>query len=144
MADKRRVGRPTMASPTLEEALRRAYANELPARPRNEIERQVMGKKRGRKVAPGSPSRVAAQYASYLITNGGRGAREACREAARVYSLHPDTVRKILRAMLREPTVAVKVKQHAMFRQLARDQDVRVPLVPQIGDLPDEWQVDMK
>lgn len=142
MSERRRVGRPTIAAQTMDEALRMAYAGELPKRPRNSVERKVMRKKQGRSPTPGAKTHAAVQLAKYLIDSDEKGEREACREAAGVYKLHPDTVRKALRKVIRPKTVDVHVKQNPMFQHLAGGAVVvvAVPFVPDSSDLPHEWQ----
>lgn len=131
-----RVGRPVEASKTLDEALARYYAGELPKRPRNAIEREVMRQQRGRKTSPSSPTQIAAEYACYLARDG-VSLREAARIAAEAYKVKPDSVRKPARKMLAGPQSKITIKLNPMFRQLAGDSTKEVPLKVPLEDLPE-------
>ena len=132
-----RVGRPVEASKTLDEALERYYAGELPKRPRNAIERGVMSKQRGRKTYPNSPTQIAAQYAAYLVTHDGAPLRKASRIAATANSVSPDSVRKLTRKLLVGPQSKITLKMTLMYRQLAGDGTKIVPFVVRLEDLPE-------
>ena len=131
-----RVGRPVEASKTIDEALALHYAGELPKRPRNAIERDVMRKQRGRNTNPNSPTQIAAQYASYLVARDGAPLRMASRIAATAYNVSPDNVRKLTRKLLAGPQSKITLKVKPMYRQLAGDSANTVPLSVGVEDLP--------
>ena len=132
-----RVGRPVEASKTPNEALARHYAGELPKRPRNAIERDVMRQQRGRKTNPNSPTQIAAQYAGYLVTHDGASLREASRIASEAYKVGPDNVRKLTRKLLLGPQSKITLKVPPMYRRLAGDSTTTVPLVARLEDIPE-------
>lgn len=126
MNEKRRVGRPLQAAQTLDEALLKAYAGTLPKRPRNNIEREVMRKTRGRKKDPLSQTKAAVDYAIQMISDG-VAVPEAYRKAAEDFGLKQDTVRKALRKALAVPQSVIKPKRTGLFGPLLNEQ--KVPLV---------------
>ena len=100
-------GRPKLAAQTLDEALAREYSGQSPKRARNAFERQAMAKRRGRKVNPNSPSRVAAQYAAYLVGNKALSQRAACKLAAKEYGLSFESIRSLVRELVSGKTVRI-------------------------------------
>jgi DNA invertase Pin-like site-specific DNA recombinase len=125
MNKKRRVGRPLQAAQTIKEALDKAYAGTLPKRPRNDIERKVMRKQRGRKKNPLSSTQAAVDYAVQMITDG-VAVPEAYRQAALMFKLSPDTVRKALRKAQAGPQVVIKPRTTGPFSQLLKPE--KLPL----------------
>lgn len=140
MNEKRRVGRPTKASQSIDEALKRAYAGELPRRPRNAIEREVMRKRPGRKKDPLSRTQAAVDYAKYMITEG-MTVPDSYRKAADAFGLSPDTVRKALRKAQAGPLVELKPRTEGPFSQLLKPRIVPMVVDPsELDGLP--WQTD--
>lgn len=128
------VGRPVEASQTKDEALARYYSKQLPKRPRNTIERDVMRKRAGRKVNPLSPTREAAQFALWLLVDARVSLREASRRAAMPYKVKPDSVRKLAKTLLAGPQVELTIRIEGMYRQLVGDDTTRVPLLCSVED----------
>ena len=130
----RPVGRPVEASQTKEEALVRYHAGQLPKRPRNTIERDVMRRRAGRKVNPLSPTREAAQFALWIVADEKVPLREASRRAAVPYKVKPDSVRRLAKTLMTGPQVEITVRVESMYRQLVGDSTKRVPLLLNVED----------
>lgn len=137
-------GRPPKAAQSLDEALRRHYAGESPARARNDIERQVMGKGRngkrggGRHADPMSPTQTAAQLAAYLVASDGVSLRTAATRAAALYKVNADNVRKYAARVRRGPTIDMPVRVDPVFSQLVGGCEFSksVPLLDRVEDIP--------
>ena len=99
MTEKRKPGRPALAAQTVEEALRAVATGTAPTRPRNEIERLVSGKARGRKEDRRAPVWQAAALARYLIDNDSKTVAEAVRVAASAYEADRSNVRRYLKKL---------------------------------------------
>jgi len=136
--EAKRRGRPAQAAQSLDEALARLAAGELPKRPRNEHERVVFGGSRGRKADPASKSAQAGQVAAYLVLHDGLSLAEAARRAGNAFNVHPDTVRRYARKLRAEKIVTVQRTERTwagIVQQVAE-----IPLVHSIADssqLPD-------
>jgi len=128
------IGRPKKAAQSPDEALTRHYAGQSPKRPRNQIERDVMRKSRGRTTNPNSPTRSAAQCAAYLVHNKGLTQREAARRAAEFFGLKADSIRKPLRKILAGPTVTIKRVVTSWAGQTVSE--VKRPLLASVDDVP--------
>jgi len=126
------LGRPKKAAQSLAEALELHYAGLSPKRPRNEFERDVMRKQRGRSVNPKSLTQVAAAYAAYLVKADGLPLREASRIAALAYKVKADSVRKPARQILRGPQSTIVGKINTWAGQSTTL--VKRPLVYQVRD----------
>lgn len=127
------IGRPKKAAQSLDEALARYYAGQSPKRPRNQYERDVMRRSRGRTTNPQSPTQIAAQYAAYLVASGGMTQREAARRAAEAYSLKADSIRKPARKLLEGPKVTIKGTVRTWAGQTLTE--VKLPLLVSIDDV---------
>ena len=108
------------------------YAGLSPKRPRNQIERDVLRRQKGRQINPQSPTRVAAQLAHYLVEAQGKSMREAARIAATAHSVGPDSVRKLVRVLLRGPLVRIKPQVPGWGGSLVKA--IAMPLVLEILD----------
>ena len=122
-------GRPTHAAQTRDEALHAVYTGKAPKRPRNEVERDVQRKPKGRKPQPNSKTQQAAQTALWLVRTENIKASQAALKAAEVFKVNPDNVRRYLRALLKGPTVEIEFKVPAMFSQLADSSPLEVSLM---------------
>lgn len=124
MMEKRKVGRPTKAAQSLDEALRMVYTGQAPKRGRNALERGVMSTGRngkrggGRQVNPQSKTQQAADLAAYLMKTDGVSFAEATRRAAETYSVNRDNVRKYTRRTLQGPVVPISATVNARYSQL--------------------------
>lgn len=102
------MARPTKAAQSLDQALAMYLRGELPKRPRNEFERQVMAKQRGRPSDPTSRTVNAVLLATHLVQHEGMSRRAAAREAARANQLRDDhEILKKLRTQLKGPTIRI-------------------------------------
>jgi hypothetical protein len=119
-------GRPTLAAKDLDAAIYAHLTGKSPKRPRNEFERQVMEKTKGRKVDMTSPTQQAAQLAVYLINTDGLTRQAAAEKAGDAFGVHPATVRRYVRASLKGPQVQLTQKKAAWFGRLP---PITVPLV---------------
>ena len=130
---KRRVGRPTIAAHSPEEALLMQRCGTLPQRPRSESERLVMARKRGAPTQPNSRTQQAALLAAYAVKQDGISLAAAARNAAKIYGIKAtDNVRKYARKILNGPQVTVKPHMSGPFSQLAQVQTV--PLLIKVWD----------
>ena len=120
----RKRGRPPLAAQSLDEALSRHYAGESPNRPRNDFERQAMGRGRegkrggGRSADPSSFTRLAAELAVYLVSTEGIPMREAARRAAVPYGLKAESFRRLATHLLKGPQSTVRATVNLHDRQL--------------------------
>ena len=108
-------GRPTLAAQSLDAALDAYLAGKSPKRPRNDFERQVMLKKKGRKANMASPTQQAAQLAVYLIKSDGISRQAAAEQAGAAFGVHPATVRRYARATLAGPQVLLTQRKTAWW-----------------------------
>lgn len=130
---KRRVGRPTVAAQSPEEALLMQRCGTLPKRPRSESERLVMARKRGAPSQPNSRTQQAALLAAYAVKQDGISLAAAARDAAEIYGIKAaDNVRKYARKILKGPQVTVKPRMSEPFSQLASARTV--PLLVEVWD----------
>lgn len=130
---KRRVGRPTIAAQSPEEALQMQRCGTLPKRPRSESERLVMARNRGAPPQPNSRTQQAALHAVYAVKTDGLSLAAAARQAAEIYGIKAaDNVRKYAREVLNGPKVTVKPRMSGPFSQLAQARTV--PLLVEIRD----------
>ncbi len=111
-------GRPTLAAKDLDAAIYAHLTGKSPKRPRNEFERQVMEKTKGRKVDMTSPTQQAAQLAVYLINTDGLTRQAAAEKAGAAFGVHPATVRRYVRASQKGPQVQLTQKKAAWFGRL--------------------------
>ena len=122
-------GRPTLAAKDLDAAIYAHLTGKSPKRPRNEFERQVMEKTKGRKVDMSSPTQQAAQLAVYLINTDGLTRQAAAEKAGDAFSVHPATVRRYVRASLKGPQVQLTQKKAAWFGRLPpRTEPLMLPI----------------
>ena len=122
-------GRPKLAAQSLDAALEAHYNGRSPKRPRNEFERQVMEKTKGRKVDMSSPTQQAAQLAVYLINTDGLTRQAAAEKAGDAFGVHPATVRRYVRASLKGPQVQLTQKKAAWFGRLPpRTEPLMLPI----------------
>ena len=130
-------GRPLKAAQTLDEAVQAVYAGTAPARPRNMHERWAGEKTRGRKPNSFSPTRIAAEWAEYLVNSDGMPLAQAARMAASAYGINADNVRKYARRLLVGPQVTISAPVAPMYRQLiggaATVEEIR-PLLHSVTD----------
>ena len=130
---KRRVGRPTIAAQSPEEALQMQRCGTLPKRPRSESERLVMARKRGAPTQPNSRTQQAALLAAYAVKEDGIALAAAARNAAEIYGIKAaDNVRKYARKILNGPQVTVKSRISGPFSQLAQARTA--PLLSEVLD----------
>lgn len=108
---KKPRGRPTLAAQSLDEAVARHLAGLSPKRPRNEFEREVMRGQPGRKKNLAAPTRVAAELAVNLVQTNDLSLSQAARQAADVYGVNPDNVRKYAREIIKGPQVTLHCRR---------------------------------
>lgn len=137
MSTKR--GRPTLAAQSLDAALVAQYDGKSPSRPRNKFERQAMQQRKGRKQNLLSPTRQAAQFATYLIKSEALSFAEACRHASEVYHVNTDNVRRYARALIKGPQTTIAIKMTPMFSQLVVGNSMEVALVADIDTVNAEF-----
>jgi hypothetical protein len=112
-------GRPVLAAQSLDDALEAHFNGKSPKRPRNEFERQVMRKAKGRKADATSPTQQAAQLAVYLIQTEGVSKQAAAKQAGAIFGVHAATVRRYVRASLNGPQVLLTQKKTTWWGQAA-------------------------
>lgn len=133
LGNKRRLGRPTIAAQSPQEALQMQRCGTLPKRPRSESERLVMARKRGAPTQPNSRTQQAALLAAYAVKVDGIALAAAARNAAAIYGIKAaDNVRKYARKILNGPQVTVKPRMSGPFSQLAQARTV--PLLVEVRD----------
>jgi spore germination protein GerM len=128
-------GRPTLAAQTKDEALHALYTGKAPKRPRNQVERDVQRKTKGRNSQPNSKTQQAAQTALWLVKAENINASQAALKAAEVFKVNKDNVRRYLRELLKGPTVEIDLKVPAMYSQLAGSSPVQVSLVADLVEV---------
>lgn len=131
-------GRPRLAAQSLDEAVARHLAGQSPKRPRNEFEREVMRGQPGRKKNLASPTQVAAELAAYLVQTNDLSMSQAARQAADVYGVNADNVRKYVSKLIKGAQVTVRYRGKGMFAQLAPPQTV--PLVADVDEVDDAFR----
>lgn len=146
---KRGRGRPPLAAQSVAEAVAALRAGNVPPRPRNDIERQVFGKRKGRLVQDDSLTRRAANLALYLLSGLpqaetdavrddqiSQAVKDACIAQGLPLKGHRSNVRRYVKKM-DSPTVTVKYKGPASFGSALRHPQ-KLPFVVPVDDWPSE------
>lgn len=140
MTTSKRRGRPLLAAQSAEEAWRMYAENRLPPRPRNEFEREVMRRTKGRRLDPSAPIHMAAELAHWFRQSDGisrtAAAKRAVQELANA-GVHVDeaNVRRYLRSKEQGPRVLVEARVAATWLAPVQAGSKTIPLLQSVEDV---------
>lgn len=132
-------GRPPLAAQSIDEALRRLNAGEVPPRSRNEVERLVFSKRRGRKRSADSITAQAAQLAWQLYRQ--QRTEQPPKDEAAAKALRGESVKAACELMgldLHAHRSNVRRYMNRMFRPVSPAREAVTPFgrLPPPGPIP--------
>lgn len=127
-----KLGRPTLAAQTLDEALARHYRGESPKRPRNQYERQAMLKQTGRTSDAQCPTSQAAVYAAYLVKFDSKTLTAASKLAGLAYKVDAANIRRYAKRIIDGPKSLLTQRSAQWFGHAP---PVETPLLASVEDV---------